>query len=324
MFWVEYYITQNLREYSLEVHTTQNPWNLRGQILHFGDRYAYLNGPFNRLHPSNTVFLTWFHGEPDDPNKEMQKIFRQLREADPYVNRYVVSCIRSREVLIEQGIRPDKISLIPLGIDLTCFTLPTADDRRKSRHDLGIPDGVTCIGSFQKDGSGWEDGLEPKLVKGPDVFLKAIETIYQNNKKILIILTGPGRGYIKKGLEAIGVPYLHHYLSNYHDIVKFYHALDMYLITSRAEGGPQALLECWATGVPVVSTRMGMPADLIHNGENGFLSDIEDWKNIAEKACFLIDDTNLRKRIINSAVKQTSNYDWSVIAKMYYHELYKQ
>lgn len=69
---------------------------------------------------------------------------------------------------------------------------------------------------------------------------------------------------------------------------------------------------------------MGMPADLIHNGENGFLSDIEDWKNIAEKACFLIDDTNLRKRIINSAVKQTSNYDWSVIAKMYYHELYKQ
>ena len=57
---------------------------------------------------------------------------------------------------------------------------------------------------------------------------------------------------------------------DYFSVVDYYRASDLYLITSRSEGGPLSLTESWATGVPVVSTRVGMSADYIRDGENGF------------------------------------------------------
>lgn len=322
--WIGKYLSQNLRRYDIESHITRRPWNLRGQILHFGDRYTYLNGPFDKIHPSNIVFLSWFHGEPDDPTPAMRKIFEKLPEAEPHVHKFIISCNRSREVLLGQGIPQEKIVYIPLGVDLIRFKWPSENDRVKCRNDLGIPDGVTCIGSFQKDGNGWGEGLEPKLIKGPDIFLKAVETIFQTQKNIIVLLTGPGRGYIKKGLDAIGVPYIHHYVNNYQEIVNYYYALDLYLITSRVEGGPMSLLECWATGVPIISTRMGMPADLIRHGDNGFLCDIEDWKTISELACYLINNVKIRDSITHTAAIDVRQYDWSEIGKRYYYELCKQ
>ena len=46
---------------------------------------------------------------------------------------------------------------------------------------------------------------------------------------------------MKRGLDKIGVKYLHHKLKNYLSIVNYYHAIDSYIITSRNEGGPIAL-----------------------------------------------------------------------------------
>ena len=65
------------------------------------------------------------------------------------------------------------------------------------------------VGSFQKDGVGWEEGLEPKLIKGPDVLLAAVERLRQRVPELWLLLTAPARGYVKEGLERIGVPYRH-------------------------------------------------------------------------------------------------------------------
>ena len=47
---------------------------------------------------------------------------------------------------------------------------------------------------------GWKEGLKPKMIKGPDIFLKVVELI--NKKyKIKILLTGPARGYLINGLK---------------------------------------------------------------------------------------------------------------------------
>ena len=49
-------------------------------------------------------------------------------------------------------------------------------------------------------------------------------------------------------------------------------------VSARAsdEGGPRAALEAMATGVPLVSTRVGQAADLVRHGENGWLADVDD------------------------------------------------
>ena len=108
------------------------------------------------------------------------------------------------------------------------------------------------IGSFQKDGKGWGEGNEPKLIKGPDV-----------------LLTGPARGYVKTGLESLKIPCKHLYLQDYREIGKYYQALDAYLVTSREEGGPKGVLESMASGIPLISTRVGQAQDLVKQGING-------------------------------------------------------
>ena len=127
----------------------------------------------------------------------------------------------------------------------------------------------------------------------------------------------------RAGLERLGVPYAHHHFDDYRAVVQCYHALDLYLIASRVEGGPQAFLESWATGVPVVSTRMGMPADLIEHGRNGLLADVEDADGLAEAAAALLHDPALRERCRTAALADVRAYAWPVIARRYYDTLYR-
>ena len=319
-YWDAHYITDGLRDgYGLHAHIVHDAWRLRHQIIQFGDRYAYLNGPFTRLHASNEVFLTWFHGDRDDPNPDIQILFERLPQALPHLRGIVVPCRISYEVLRDFGVDEAKLTTIPLGVDLQRFTRPSDEARQAARQRLDIPEAAFCIGSFQKDGRGWDgDGLEPKPVKGPDVLLEVIAGLAEHHDNLLVLLSGPARGYVKRGLEKIGVSYVHRFLDEYREIVHLYHALDAYLITSRAEGGPKGLMESWATGVPVVSTRMGMPADWIRDGENGLLAANEDVAGLVEGMRRLINDTGLRARIHEQAASDVQALNWKAVAGQYY------
>jgi len=168
---------------------------------------------------------------------------------------------------------------------------------------------------------GWGEGLEPKWVKGPDVWVRVIEKL-KTEYDIFVLLVGPARGYVKKELERIGVPYKHVVLSNYLEIPKHYNALDLYLVTSRAEGGPKAIVEAMACGVPLVSTKVGMALDIIEDGHNGLLTEVEDTTALAEKAGILITDGTLANRLANNALNTVANYSWENITKEYYEKIY--
>lgn len=322
-YWDAYYITKGLKErHNVPTKIVREPWHLRNQIIQFGDRYAYFFGPREKLHPSNVVLLTWFHGEPDDPNVGMRKLFSMLPEALSNVDKVVVSCSRSKEVLVEYGVPSDKIILIPLGVDTNVFRPAIEPEKIRIRRDIGLSENAFVIGSFQKDGCGWGDGEEPKPVKGPDIFLEAIARLKKRHANIEVLLTGPARGYVRKGLEQMRIPYVHQFLDNYQEIVSRYQALDAYIIASRAEGGPKALLECWATGVPVVSTRMGMPADLIVNRRNGILVSIDDAAGLADGINLLVNNLELQGTMRKQALEDVRKYDWCLVADQYYEKLY--
>lgn len=323
-YWDGFYITEGLKKIpGVHAYMSTDPWSYKNQILQFGDRYAYLHGPFERLSLSNHVFLTWFHGVPDDPDPNIRCLFNIMPRAVNLLKNIVVSCKISEQVLVDFGIPAAKIVKIPLGIDLNRFFPLSETERFHLRSKLGISPDSICIGSFQKDGIGWGDGMEPKLIKGPDIFVEVVEKLYRKHKNIHILLTGPARGYVKKGLKKFNISYSHYNLADYHDIVQFYQVLDMYLITSRAEGGPKAFLESWAAGVPVVSTQVGMPADLIVHGKNGMLASVEDTAAIAEHAEKLIEEIHLSNECRRNALEEVKLYNWNRIAQQYYEKLYK-
>ncbi len=224
--------------------------------------------------------------------------------------------------LLEEGIDGDKLAHIPHGIDTRLFRSPSPEQRIDIRKQLGIPTGAKCIGSFQKDGDGWGEGLSPKWVKGPDAFLEVIDRL-RRDYQLCVLLTGPARGYVKSGLEKMGVEYRHVNLRRYEDVARHYWALDLYVIASRDEGGPMACLESMASGTPLVSTRVGMCADLIKHGESGMLSDVDDIDGLAAGASTLLEDASLRETIAANALRTAAQFDWSVIARRYHEEVYR-
>jgi glycosyltransferase involved in cell wall biosynthesis len=233
------------------------------------------------LHKRHRFGFSYFHGLPGTGEKSFNQVFEALGKHHTRITRIQVSHTQMRNVILETGIEPSKVFQIPIAVNLDFFPFREADTRQKARERLGIPQSAFVIGSFQKDGVGWGAGSEPKWIKGPDVFLAVIQQLKKRIPELYVLLSGPARGYVKAGLESMQVPYLHSYLDDYSVIGNMYQALDLYLVTSRQEGGPKAILESLASGVPLVSTRVGQAIDLVEHEQNGWLAEVDDVEALA-------------------------------------------
>jgi glycosyltransferase involved in cell wall biosynthesis len=309
-------ITANLSGLSSAVVTTCR--GVRNSIVHFGSVNTFLsdNGP-KLPHKSNKIIVTWFHISPGDKRIEF------IPQAVKYVDLWHTSCTITRDKLIEFGVPGEKIVVIPLGVNLKVFGVPTPQQKENIRSKMGVSKEKIVIGSFQKDGVGWDEGLKPKMIKGPDVFCDVVETL-SRRYDLFVILTGPARGYIKRRLENSGIPYSHHLLSDPDEIAPYYKALDLYIATGRCEGGPKSLVESLAGGVPLVSTKAGMAPDIIADGENGFLCDVDDVDQIVQKSIILLEDKQKKERIVTNGLITARQYDWNIIAQRYENYLYRR
>jgi glycosyltransferase involved in cell wall biosynthesis len=230
---------------------------------------------------THRVGIAYFHGRPGTGVPEFDRTFQGLCRHHPRVTRVRVSHSDMRDVVLESGIDPARVHLIPIAVDLDRFAVQSPESRRRARARLGIPDTAVVVGSLLKDGVGWKDGLEPKVIKGPDLLLRTLERLKPRVPGLLVLLSGPARGYVKAGLERLGIPYRHTFVRQYREVGQLFQALDVCLITSRQEGGPKAVLEAMASGVSVVTTRVGQAMDLVRHGENGWMVEVEDVDGLA-------------------------------------------
>lgn len=245
----------------------------------------------------NRLATSYFHGLPGTGVKEFDACFKSLVRNHEKIWKIQVTHQEMHDLVLSAGTSPEKVFVIPIGINIEYFPIQDNDSKRKARERLGIPQSSVVVGSFQKDGVGWGDGNEPKLIKGPDVFIETIKELKTRVSELFVLLSGPARGYIKKELNRLKIPFTHHFIDYYPDISMFYQAIDVYIVSSRQEGGPKAILESMSSGVPIISTRVGQATTIIRHGENGWLADIGDSDALAQYAFKAIDDRNLATRV---------------------------
>jgi glycosyltransferase involved in cell wall biosynthesis len=298
---------------------TTRPERLIGRVVHFGSQYMWLSWG-RAMSGTNRYVTSFFHGKPEDGPEAARHIDAFL-DSVPRLSRIVTANRIVEQRLLDWGVPRDKVLRIPIGVDTALFTPPDAARREAAREALGIAGHHVVIGSFQKDGVGWRDGLEPKLIKGPDVFL---DTVARLNKElpVFVLLTGPARGYVKAGLEKHGIPYAHRYVPTHEDLVACYHALDLYLITSREEGGPMGLMEGMASGVPVVSTAVGMAPDLIEDGVTGGLAESEAVEALADACRALLGAADGGASLRAAARDAVMACDWKVVGRDHLERVY--
>ena len=306
------YITENIK--SISSRLTTSSYGLRNSLIHFGSAYTY-----DFPHLSNKVVVSCMHIAPNDTNIE------RLRSTWKHIDIIHVPCDITRNGLIELGASGEKVVKISLGVDLSMFKPCSEEEKIRLRVQFGIPSGAKIIGSFQKDGQGWNDGSEPKYVKAPDVLVDVLHAMnFESPEKIFVLLSGPSRGYVIKHLEKNGIPYKYIGLTDYKNLPTLYNMLDLYLVTSRIEGAPKAILESMASGVPIVSTACGMAPEVIINGKNGFITDVDDRNALLDKSSQVLEGNGNIENMIKQGIETAKAYSWEIIAERYYKEIYSK
>ena len=204
---------------------------------------------------------------------------------DKLVDEYHVPSLSSYKQL--KNFTDKKINVIPFWIDNNKYF--KIHDKNNLRKKYQIPEEKYVVGSFQRDTEG-EDLISPKLSKGPDKFIRFIKEMSIENKDIFVLLSGYRRQYIIQQLESLNIDYKYVQKPSISVLNELYNTLDLYLVASRVEGGPQSITECSLIQVPIISTNVGLAEEIL------------------SKKSIIKNDINSALPDINHARKQVENY----------------
>ena len=274
------YVTAVAREAGYAVGPPAWARFTRRQVVFHTSHFAALDPRWTGS--SHRLGMAYFHGRPGTPGfPEFDGAYESLARDPDRFDRIQVTHREIELLVVAAGVDPTRVHRIPIGIELDRFPLVDPGRRDAARAELGLDPDAFVVGSFQKDGVGMGDGDEPKVIKGPDVLVEALALVHGELERLVVLLTGPARGYVRAALERRGVPHVHRLLPDRDGLTAAYHALDAHLVASRQEGGPKSVLESMATGVPLVTTRAGQAPDLVVEGVNGNLVDVDDPVGLA-------------------------------------------
>ncbi len=285
-----FFLNKYLRKFGYKISTSKFAVN---SIVYLPGKYSVKKSYYHLL--NNKVVFDYFHGNPEI-HPEFKDIFQFIINNQKRFHKIRITNSKIKKLFEENGMG-NKLRIIPIGINSEDFKILNEDEKLKFKNEIKIPHNMTIIGSFQKDGVGWNGGDEPKLIKGPDILVSVIKKINYIKKNIFVLLLGPSRNYVKKELEKLNIPFLHVFEKDNRQIYKYYNLLDLYLITSREEGGPKALLESMACKIPIVSTPVGQCIDIL-NKNNGILCDTFSPQEISNKAIKILDNDDFSKSLI--------------------------
>ena len=138
----------------------------KNQFLFYTDQYSILKSNFQNK--NNIVAIDYQHGITKYL-KINKKLLVKIKKYQNNIKLIRVTNSLFRNYLIKKGIKKNKIFTIPLTVNTKLFT--PKKNKIQLRKKFNLPISKFLIGSFHKDGNGWDDGITPKLIKGPDILL---------------------------------------------------------------------------------------------------------------------------------------------------------
>tara|TARA_A100001011_G_C14322541_1_gene851618 strand:- start:4480 stop:5403 length:924 start_codon:yes stop_codon:yes gene_type:complete len=136
------------------------------------------------------------------------------------------------------------------------------NNKAELRSKYNIPKNSFVIGSFQRDTEGI-DLQSPKLSKGPDQFIEIVSQLNKKRQNLLVLLSGKRRQYIISKLKERNINFLYLEMVSFKNLNELYNCLDLYIVASRVEGGPQSIMECSLANVPIISTDVGIASKIL-------------------------------------------------------------
>jgi glycosyltransferase involved in cell wall biosynthesis len=195
------------------------------------------------------------------------------------------------ELLREHRIgRDEQYRVVPLGFDLSALAAIDDAARRSAREALGIPADARVVATVGR----------LTAIKQHHLFLETARLVAERDPSAIFLVIGDGE--LRRDLEdtarGIGLAGRVRFLGWRRDLPVIYGATDVFLLTSRNEGTPVALIESLAAGVPGVSTDVGGVRDVVCPPGSDAVGDVApfgDASALARSVAALLEDPARRR-----------------------------
>jgi len=150
-------------------------------------------------------------------------------------------------------------------------------------------------------------------VKGWDIAIKAFARVMQNISNVKLLLVGDNTSndyyhYLCTQIAQLNLQDDIIFTGARNDIPEILKTSDIFILPSRSEGTPAALIEAMASGLPCIATKVGGIPEVIRDGENGLLFQREDDQELADKIISIATDERLKECLLNNAMKDLQGF----------------
>jgi glycosyltransferase involved in cell wall biosynthesis len=299
MVTLAWYLFKHRREYDL----------IHAQLINYHAFVAVLIGKWLG---KGVVVTNQTSGQFGDIRKMMENQFipgtslmlPKIRQSD-YIVAVNQQCVQE---MVDAGFPNERIVHIPNGVEVNGM-----EPKRDYTLRRGIA--LTFVGR-----------LHPQ--KGVDVLLRALRKVADVRPQVPWRLQILGDGDLRPQLEgltrSLSLSEAVEFCGRVGNVSDYLAETDIFVLPSRAEGLPSALLEAMSQGLPCIATRIDGNADVIAHAQNGLLVNPDDEEDLATAILQLVDDRALRMRLGRQA-RRTVEEEYSIDYLAERHvELYKR
>jgi glycosyltransferase involved in cell wall biosynthesis len=219
-----------------------------------------------------------------------------------------VSQYTKKELLDFYNIPEEKIQVIYNGVDIQKFKPPS--DKVEIRRKLGLKEEshiILCVGRLYHR-------------KGLSTLLRSVPSVVSTFDDVKFIFAGKGLGGEEKELSQLAaslkIKEFVTFTGYFPDetLPDLYAASDIFVLPALYENFPFAILEAQASGLPVISTRVGGIPEYVIEGQNGLLTDPGDHDQLTSAIIALLRDTDSATKLGEAGRKQVEEkFSWPLI-----------
>jgi L-malate glycosyltransferase len=198
--------------------------------------------------------------------------------------RVLVNALCIRDLVIREGVEPDRVVVVRNGLDLDDF-----DEAARAEPELPTPEpaGIVCIANMHHP------------VKGQTDLLMAMKEVVRVRPEAHVVFVGDGvrRPHLERSARQLGIAERCHFLGHRRDAPAILSRAALSVSASYAEGISNAIMEAMAARLPVVATAVGGSPELVREGVNGYLVPPGAPAALARRILDLLASAQARRRM---------------------------
>ena len=208
------------------------------------------------------------------------------------------------------GASPERVTLVPCGVDLGKFR-PL--DQKEVRKSLGLNGEKVLL---------YVGRVEP--LKGLDLLVETAAQMEAGEEKVRMLVVGgggpgePETDRVRRLAEERQVDDIIDFVGrvDHDELPLYYNAADVCVVPSYYESFGLVALESMACGTPVVASRVGGLPTIVHHGHTGYLKSWRCPEAFANSLEMLLSSSGLQESMGAAARRRAEMMGWSSVASM--------